>query len=674
MEGECQHSMAAVPDLSNNGNHEKSKEVGESKAVKKRELKTTADRSDGLPKSRATKKLKQKPRFLCALCPDTSEENMLQIIESDPAPQSISPAIETTNVVGDAVDLVVGPLGEDVQVVQGHIENGGFQNNSTTSAQPTTNFDGDWKENCMAVEQPAGSGLMRAKNVQQNKPSSSLSARVSKLLATHQFDDPNTRLALDTLDRLNNSLDSREQSLDGSDLHNLRRGGLRRILETRMRNRSRQFLNVFSDLNDRLAKLQDSLDQMHQHCDEVENQLNSSNVGTRFLLQHADGLRKESQLVATKQLLAKAFLHWFTLSNVEQSITVIRSDWIVPFYSLLRALSMQLISSLEPPPADLFVPIGLNESMANLKEIMLIYEASLEDYPMEKSFGRVLDLVIDPMLELVEKIAEMLSRKLDQLIFCVNCLKHVQNTLGDFEFTKLSSKKVKLRLEENLTRLIQEHFKYLLNISGLQPVLEAIENRDPETPLSRVKNGDSKSITKASEDFKKFLIDLDPINTAELSLIRSTRLRSKVHRQGLNLIYQAYETLWDQDAIFCQAIPTVVLEGSCIGTIHVDSDSSNTLSLIRDVHQAFYTDNLHSQYHSIASRSFENVARELCMIVFGSPLWQVTTCLDMKDDEANSKCLKLAVDLNKHTEKEPVKIAATWNRGFNLILTILENS
>ncbi|KAI8457974.1 hypothetical protein BY996DRAFT_6875532 [Phakopsora pachyrhizi] len=88
----------------------------------------------------------------------------------------------------------------------------------------------------MAVEQPAGSGLMRATNVQQNKPLSSLSARVSKVLATHQFDDPNTRLALDTLDCLNNSLNSREQSLDGSDLHNLRRGGLRRILETRMRN------------------------------------------------------------------------------------------------------------------------------------------------------------------------------------------------------------------------------------------------------------------------------------------------------------------------------------------------------------------------------------------------------------------------------------------------------
>ncbi|CAH7673261.1 oligomeric Golgi complex subunit 6 [Phakopsora pachyrhizi] len=233
-------------------------------------------------------------------------------------------------------------------------------------------------------------------------------------------------------------------------------------------------------------------------------------------------------------------------SKLTNTLIEITTEAYGTVYSLLRALSMQLISSLEPPPADLSVPIGLNESMANLKEIMSIYEASLEDYPMEKSFGRVLDLVIDPMLELVEKMAEMLSRKLDQLIFCVNCLEHVQNTLGDFEFTKLSSKKVKLRLEENLTSLIQEHFKYLLNISGLQPVLEAIENKDPETPLSRVKNGDSKSITKASEDFEKFLIDLDPINSAELSLIRSTRLRSKVHRQGLNLIYQAYETLWDQ--------------------------------------------------------------------------------------------------------------------------------
>ncbi|CAH7688505.1 oligomeric complex COG6-domain-containing protein [Phakopsora pachyrhizi] len=348
--------------------------------------------------------------------------------------------------------------------------------------------------------------------------------------------------------------------------------------------------------------------------------------------------------------------------------------------------------------------------MANLKEIMSIYEASLEDYPMEKSFGRVLDLVIDPMLELVEKMAEMLSRKLDQLIFCVNCLEHVQNTLGDFEFTKLSSKKVKLRLEENLTRLIQEHFKdtqnpeYMLWIADLEsqplgcnmhwhkivnefgseymletnddsllyiltnkdvPKQKTIENRDPETPLSKVKNGDSKSITKGSEDFKKFLIDLDPINSAELSLIRSTRLRSKVHRQGLNLIYQAYETLWDQDDILCQAIPTVVLEGSCIGTIHVDSDSSNTLRHSTWIIRTASTTVLHQEALKMC---------ELFMIVFGSPLWCVTICLDMKDNEANSKCLKLAVDLNKRTEEEPVKIAATWNRGFNLILTTLENS
>jgi hypothetical protein len=92
-----------------------------------------------------------------------------------------------------------------------------------------------------------------------NSATNALSLRISKVLATSQFDDPNIRKALDTLNSLTfqnpssphvdpENLGSKPNEIDC--LQSLKKGGLRRIVEQRIRNRSREFLNVFSELND----------------------------------------------------------------------------------------------------------------------------------------------------------------------------------------------------------------------------------------------------------------------------------------------------------------------------------------------------------------------------------------------------------------------------------------
>ncbi|KAI9600574.1 hypothetical protein H4Q26_000361 [Puccinia striiformis f. sp. tritici PST-130] len=75
-------------------------------------------------------------------------------------------------------------------------------------------------------------------------PSNPVSLRVSKLLATTQFDHPEIQAALDTLNAI--TFDDDQHSS----------GGLRRIVENRIRNHSREFLNVFSELNNDLVDLQ----------------------------------------------------------------------------------------------------------------------------------------------------------------------------------------------------------------------------------------------------------------------------------------------------------------------------------------------------------------------------------------------------------------------------------
>lgn len=95
----------------------------------------------------------------------------------------------------------------------------------------------------------------------QNATSNALLLRISKVLTTCQFDDPSTRVALEILNSLTyiNSPNSSSSPPSSSSispsseidyLQTLKKGGLRRIVEQRIRTRSREFLNVFSELND----------------------------------------------------------------------------------------------------------------------------------------------------------------------------------------------------------------------------------------------------------------------------------------------------------------------------------------------------------------------------------------------------------------------------------------
>lgn len=113
----------------------------------------------------------------------------------------------------------------------------------------------------------------------------------------------------------------------------------------------------------------------------------------------------------------------------------------------------------------------------------------------------------------------------------------------------------------------------------------------------------------------------------------------------------------------CEAYLNVGAGAPCVGTIHLNINSSTSLTLIRDKRWAFYTDNSNSQYHIAPSRSFALIARDLCRIVFATPIWR-STCDTEKDEEANKRCLHLAEVLHQRAFIEPTKTTELWNRSF----------
>ncbi|BGP43615.1 Golgi transport complex subunit 6 [Rhodotorula kratochvilovae] len=155
--------------------------------------------------------------------------------------------------------------------------------------------------------------------------STPLHRKVTRLLSAN-FEDAGTRAALDTLGELERTELADAQGEDkaartpagqrgvGSALH---RGGLRKEVDGKMAQGSREFLDAFSEVNDKLSMLQSHLDAMHVCCDEVQTELDKANQGTRYLLEHAEGLRQQRATTTVQQSLVHVFLSRFTLTDAE---------------------------------------------------------------------------------------------------------------------------------------------------------------------------------------------------------------------------------------------------------------------------------------------------------------------------------------------------------------------
>ncbi|GAA5966005.1 hypothetical protein JCM21900_004920 [Sporobolomyces salmonicolor] len=167
----------------------------------------------------------------------------------------------------------------------------------------------------------------------RSAPSSSLTAsrnplqlKVNRLLSSN-LDDAGTRAALDTLGQIEQGgLEPNGRAIGSA----LKRGGLRKEIDGRMAQGSKEFLEAFSEVNDKLSMLQSHLDAMHVCCDEVQTELDKANQGTRYLLEHAEGLRQQRSTTAVQQSLVHLFLTRFTLSDAELRALISREVPVGP--------------------------------------------------------------------------------------------------------------------------------------------------------------------------------------------------------------------------------------------------------------------------------------------------------------------------------------------------------
>jgi chromosome segregation ATPase len=108
------------------------------------------------------------------------------------------------------------------------------------------------------------------------------------------------------------------------------RKNLRRDLENKLAQGSQQFLQAFSEVDQKLDELQNHVAAMRVACDEAETQLRLSSEASRSLLDRAESLRSEREEVEMRKSIVMLFLNRFTLNDEEAEAITSRNVPIGP--------------------------------------------------------------------------------------------------------------------------------------------------------------------------------------------------------------------------------------------------------------------------------------------------------------------------------------------------------
>ncbi|KAJ3028214.1 Golgi transport complex subunit 6 [Rhizophlyctis rosea] len=213
------------------------------------------------------------------------------------------------------------------------------------------------------------------------------------------------------------------------------------------------------------------------------------------------------------------------------------------FMDTLHSQGAQLLNSGQTPADDLTPPPAVKETVAQLKEIMASYDASLVA-DEKRSISDILSAMLDPLLEMCVLGAARLS-PLDNAIYMGNCLYLIQSALSHYVFTATYMQLIESQIEEQEEVLVTEQYQDMLSQAGIAPLIEALESKTPDTPLSSLPNMDPQSVAKAMGTLDDFLCTVSVEVSATLERISSSRIAQGVTRRGTKMFIGAYGRLYE---------------------------------------------------------------------------------------------------------------------------------
>ncbi|PWN39100.1 oligomeric complex COG6 [Ceraceosorus guamensis] len=248
------------------------------------------------------------------------------------------------------------------------------------------------------------------------------------------------------------------------------------------------------------------------------------------------------------------------------------------FLSTLDRQAQGLERFASGPQADLRAPPPLLGASSTLKELLAVHHSSISEQdqfgnalplmgqsraptgpsqpdeareadPME----RVLSKLVDPMLEMCARMAEVhikkVSRKSESLanweaaIFLCNCFAHVKTILEPYAFAAMATDKILSCIRDQIKDLITAHHGQLKKESGLEPLLTAIEARPTGATLASQTASSPAAVRSCLSTFDVFLNSSSLVDPAPLKPISDPSIRSQIQSGALHLLARDYEII-----------------------------------------------------------------------------------------------------------------------------------
>ncbi|KAI0029221.1 oligomeric complex COG6 [Vararia minispora EC-137] len=208
--------------------------------------------------------------------------------------------------------------------------------------------------------------------------------------------------------------------------------------------------------------------------------------------------------------------------------------------------------ALEPNDTSLTPPQALLNHVQVLRSVLSLHASDSSD-ETDSAIGeiqRILDIMIDPALQMVVSAAEEKEEKerrkgrtWDRKVFVLNGLTYIASVLEPFAFTSEKRKGLERLIDERVQELIEEHYENLLHDTGLKDAIRVSESKQPSEPLSHLPAAEPAALSRALHTFATWLSYLEAVHSTRLAQLSLPELHARVHRAALRRLGLAYADL-----------------------------------------------------------------------------------------------------------------------------------
>lgn len=217
------------------------------------------------------------------------------------------------------------------------------------------------------------------------------------------------------------------------------------------------------------------------------------------------------------------------------------------FRANMRDHVISIHADLATAPPDLSPPDFLEEALAALKALIKSYDTSLAAINSgDEGFTPVLVEALDPFVKACETIfTKMAPPPAD--IFALNCHLAVREVLKPFSFTASRFPSLEEKMGEHAGKLMEYQFTYLIESSGIEPIvgaLSALSSSNPIEDLAKIPSlplFQQDSLIAMSQQLDDFLPSALMDAMDNLKLLRSRKLVRDITERAAEKFCEVFE-------------------------------------------------------------------------------------------------------------------------------------